>query len=77
MRGKLASALLYLSSDDFFGQDVFPHLSRQDIANFASIATESTIKFLKEFERDEIIKLDGKDIQILNRSELEKVERLG
>ena len=77
MRGKLASALLYLSSDDFSGQEVFPHLSRQDIANFASIATESTIKFLKEFERDGVIALDGKDIKILNRSELEKIERLG
>ena len=77
MRGKLASALLYLSGDDFSGQEVFPHLSRQDIANFASIATESAIKFLKEFERDGIIALRGKDIIILNRPELEKTERLG
>lgn len=77
MRGKLASALLYLSGDEFSGQEVFPHLSRQDIANFASIATESTIKFLKEFERDGIIVLEGKDITILNRPELEKTERLG
>ncbi len=77
MRGKLASALLYLSGDEFSGQEVFPHLSRQDIANFASIATESAIKFLKEFERDGIIVLEGKDITILDRSELEKTERLG
>lgn len=77
MRGKLASALLYLGGDEFSEQEVFPHLSRQDIANFASIATESTIKFLKEFERDGIIALEGKDIIILNRPELEKTERLG
>lgn len=77
MRGKLASALLYLSGDDFTGQDIFVHLSRQDLANFASVATESAIKLLKEFERDGIIALEGKGISIINRAELEKIERLG
>lgn len=77
MRGKLASALLYLSSDDFIGLNIFPNLTRQDIANFASIATESTIKILKEFERDEIVALNGKDILIKNRKELQKIERFG
>ena len=77
MRGKLASALLYLSNEDFQGLDVFRHLTRQDIANFASIATESTIKILKEFERDGIIALNGKDILVKNRAELEKIERFG
>lgn len=77
MRGKLASALLYLSSADFDGLSIFPNLSRQDIANFASIATESTIKILKEFERDGILVLDGKDIHIAKRTELEKIERFG
>lgn len=77
MRGKLASALLYLSNEDFIGLDVFPNLTRQEIANFASIATESTIKILKEFERDGIIALEGRDILIKNRSDLERMERLG
>ncbi|OPZ30940.1 MAG: hypothetical protein BWZ00_00752 [Bacteroidetes bacterium ADurb.BinA174] len=54
MRGKSASTLLYLSSDDFSGQEVFPHSSRQNIANFASIAIY-TIKFLKEFKRYGIV----------------------
>ncbi|MDD2328720.1 MAG: Crp/Fnr family transcriptional regulator [bacterium] len=77
MRGKLASTLLYLSSDHFSDQNVFQYLSRQDLANFASVATESAIKLLKEFERDGIITLEGKGITIRNRAELEKIERLG
>ena len=77
MRGKLASTLLYLSSDHFSDQNVFQYLSRQDLANFASVATESAIKLLKEFERDGIIALEGKGITIRNRAELEKIERLG
>ena len=35
MRGKLASTLLYLSSEHFSDQNVFQYLSRQDLANFA------------------------------------------
>lgn len=77
MRGKMASTLLYLSSDHFSDQNVFQYLSRQDLANFASVATESAIKLLKEFERDGIIALEGKGITIRNRAELEKIERLG
>lgn len=77
MRGKVASALLYLSGDDFTGQEVFVHLSRQDLANFASVATESAIKLLKEFERDGVIVLEGKGINIIDRPGLEKIERLG
>lgn len=77
MRGKMASTLLYLSSEHFSDQNVFRYLSRQDLANFASVATESAIKLLKEFERDGIIILEGKGITIRNRTELEKIERLG
>jgi CRP/FNR family transcriptional regulator len=64
MRGKLATALLYLNSDVLKSEDVFSHLSRQDIADFASISVESVIKFLKEFEKEGILKLDGKNIVI-------------
>jgi CRP/FNR family transcriptional regulator len=73
----MASALLYLSSEDFSGQEIFVHLTRQDLANFASVATESAIKLLKEFERDGVIALDGKGIKILDRQGLVKIERLG
>ena len=49
MRGKLASGLLYLSQEDFLKEDIFEFLTRQELADFASISTESAIKFLKEF----------------------------
>lgn len=77
MRGKLTSTLLYLSGDNFSDLNVFQYLSRQDLASFASVATESAIKLLKEFERDGIITLEGKTITIHNRAALEKIERLG
>ena len=77
MRGKLASALLYLSQPEFLEENVFQHLTRQDIGDFASISAESTVKFLKEFEKEEILKLDGKDITILNHKMLDEISLKG
>jgi CRP/FNR family transcriptional regulator len=77
MRGKLASSLLYLSQEEFAGENVFDFLTRQDIADFASISVESAIKFLKEFEKEEIVSLNGKKIHILNALKLEQISKAG
>jgi CRP/FNR family transcriptional regulator, polysaccharide utilization system transcription regulator len=77
MRGKLASTLIYLSQEEFLKEDVFRFLTRQDIADFASISTESAIKFLKEFEKEKIVKLSGKNIIILDQDKLETISRNG
>lgn len=77
MRGKLASALLYLSSDEFKDEDVYEYLTRQNIADFASISVESAVKFIKEFEKEKIIALDGKNIIIENKKTLEEINLHG
>lgn len=77
MRGKLATALLYLSSNAFLKEDIFKHLTRQDIAEFATITTESAIRYLKEFEKENIIMLEGKDIQITDPSKLNEISLKG
>jgi CRP-like cAMP-binding protein len=71
MRGKLASSLLYLTSDEFGGADLFQYLTRHDIAGFASISTESAIKFLKEFEKEKILGISGRNIEIIDRQRLQ------
>lgn len=77
MPGKLASALLYLSSTDFEGENIFTLLTRQELADFASVSTESAIKILKEFEQEGIIELSGKDISILKKDKLEEISFRG
>lgn len=77
MRGKLASALLYLKRDDLKDENLFQYLTRQDIADFASITIESAIKFLKEFEKEGVINLDGKNIEILKENELMLISKNG
>lgn len=77
MRGKLASAILYLTSDEFKDDNVFQFLTRQNIADFASITVESTVKFLKEFEKDGLITLIGKNIILKNKQGLKDIDLRG
>ncbi len=77
MRGKLATALLYLDSDILRSEEVFNYLTRQDIADFASISVESVIKFLKEFEKEGILSLAGKDIFFTDPQRLVEISTTG
>ncbi|GAT62693.1 Crp/Fnr family transcriptional regulator [Paludibacter jiangxiensis] len=77
MNGHLADALLYLSSEHFGGEDVISLLGRKEIAEFAGISTESTVKLLKTFEKDGIIRLDEKKVSILNRDLLVEISKRG
>jgi len=76
MRGKLASTILYLSSEDFISNNLFQYLTRQDIADFASITVESTVKFLKEFEKEGLISLKTKEIMVVDLEKLRLIEKL-
>lgn len=77
MRGKLASAIIYLSHIEFLNENIFENLTRQEIADFASISTESAIKFLKEFEKEGIVILNGKNIEIIHQEKLEQLSKNG
>lgn len=72
MNGRLARALLYLSNENW-GEEIFPMLSRKDIADFAGLSVESTVKLLKAFERDQLIELDEKNIKLINLSAMEQI----
>ncbi len=77
MRGKLATSLIYFSSEPFLSEEIFKHLSRQDIADFASISMESVIKFLKEFEKEGIVSLENKNVRVLNSDRLKVISETG
>ncbi len=77
MNGRLAETLLYINGFKAEFPDVFQLMVRKDIADFAGISTESAVKLLKQFEKDNLIKLDGKDIKLLNISELKDISKRG
>lgn len=77
MNGRIADAILYLSSEKFEDEDVYKYITRKDIADFACISKESTVKILTELKNDNIIDLDGKDISILDLEKLKSISRHG
>lgn len=77
MNGRLADTLLYLNSEKYSSFDIFPLLTRKDIADFAGISTESTVKILKSFEIDGIIELKEKQIIVKNKAKLQEISNLG
>jgi len=79
MNGRIADTLLYIDSfktEPGFGE-IFQLLSRKDIADFAGISTESTVKLLKSFEKDGLIELNDKDITIIDHNNLMEISRRG
>jgi len=77
MNGRMADTLLYIDNFKAEYEEVFQLLSRKDIADFAGISTESAVKLLKAFEKDGLIKLNEKDIEILNRESLAQISKRG
>ena len=77
MNGRLADTLLYIDSLKNEKAEIFQLLSRKDLADFAGISTESTVKLLKIFEKDELIELHEKDIIIVKRDALIEISRRG
>jgi CRP/FNR family transcriptional regulator len=77
MNGRLADVLLTLCDENYNQDILFDNLSRKDIADFACISTESTVRLLTEFKNDGIIDLDGKKIIILDRKRLFEISRIG
>jgi CRP-like cAMP-binding protein len=77
MHGRLADVLLYLNSLHTNNERIFSYLSRKEIADFAGLSTESTVKLLKGFEKDGLIRLIDKDIELLDANALIEISKHG
>jgi len=77
MLGRLADALLYLCDEELADHNIFDYIQRKDIADFACISKESTVKLLMDLSENGIIRLSGRNIEILDKSELQHFSNKG
>jgi len=77
MHGRIADALIYLSKEVYKSNVVGSEISRQDMADYTSMSKDSAIRILKEFERDGIVHLEGKCIEILSDERLQEISQRG
>ena len=77
MHGRIADALIYLSEEIYESNKIGADITRQDIADYTSMSKDSAIRILKEFERDKVIRLDGKTIEVIDDDRLQSVSLNG
>ena len=73
LRGRIAYVLLYFSDQIYFSDTFDLPLARKEIAELIAMTTENVIRILSEFRKDGILKINGKTIEISNRSRLEQI----
>ena len=77
MHGRMADALIYLSKDIYESKAIGEEISRQDIAEYTCMSKDSAIRVLKEFERDKIVGLHGRQIKVLDSGRLREIADKG
>ena len=77
MHGRIADTLIYLNEQSKKEGNIFLYLSRKDIAEFAGLSTETTVRLLTELKNDHIIDINGKDIKVLQAESLKEISQRG
>jgi CRP/FNR family transcriptional regulator len=77
MPGRVAEVILHLSKDIYKSNPYTLSLTRQDMADMASITKEGTIRILKDFKDAGLITLNGNKLQILNEKALTSISEMG
>lgn len=68
VRERLAETLLILKETFDLNENkvIQVRLSREELANIVGTATESVIRLLSEFKKEQLISLEGREIKLLN-----------
>lgn len=77
LRGRIAYILIYFSNHIYQADEFEIPISRREIAELIEMTTENVIRILSEFRKDNIIKIDGKRIYLVEPERLESICKLG
>ena len=76
-QGKIAEALLYLSEEIYESNPFTLNISKVELSEMAGMSKESTFKILRSFDKEEIIKITGNTVEILNQDLLNEISLKG
>ena len=77
IRGNMADVLLEFSEKIFQSDSFTLLISQSELANLVDTSRESVNRVLNEFDKDGIIKVNGKQIEILNKKSLNLISLNG
>lgn len=75
--GRLADILLCLSERIFKNAEFELNLSRKELAELSGLSAETTVRMLKQFKEEGLVKIDGKKLHILDYDKLRKISETG
>lgn len=75
--GRIADVIIFLSEEIFNSNNFTLPLSRKELSEFAGCSQENIINTLSKFDKDGIIKTDGKKIEILNFETIKRISKHG
>ncbi|MBP1637478.1 MAG: Transcriptional Regulator Crp/Fnr Family [Bacteroidetes bacterium] len=76
-RGNIAGVLLDFSDLIFESEDFLCPITQSEIGDLVDTTRESVSRILTEFDKEKIISVKGKNIQILNKNSLERISKKG
>jgi CRP-like cAMP-binding protein len=75
--GKVAFILLKLSKLIYSGEVFELPISRKEMAEYLGITTENVIRTMSEFRKEKLIRINGREIEIVNQKVLEQISSFG
>jgi len=75
--GRVAEVILYLYKSVYKTNPFILSITRQDMADMASVTKEGTIRVLKDFKDAGLISLNGNEMKILNEKALLSISEVG
>ncbi|MFH2095536.1 MAG: Crp/Fnr family transcriptional regulator [Bacteroidota bacterium] len=77
LRGRIAYILLLFANEIYKSDSFDLPVSRKEIAQLIDMTTENVIRIFSEFRKDGIIRINGKNIEIVKRDMLKRISDHG
>jgi CRP/FNR family transcriptional regulator len=77
MEARIADALLYLVNEVYYSRVFTLTISRKDLAELAGMSKESTSRILSQLKEQEILRIKGKNIEVIDKKHLEYLSQVG
>lgn len=77
VNGRIADILLYLSDQVYKSEKFKLSLTRKEISEFAACSPANVMTTVSMLHKEGIIRVEGKNIEIVNRKKLTEISKLG
>jgi CRP/FNR family transcriptional regulator, polysaccharide utilization system transcription regulator len=77
VNGRIADVLQYLSKKVYKSNSFTLTLTRKEVSEFAGCSQENVIHTFSKFHKEGLIRINGKDIEILDFEKLAKISKTG